>query len=296
MPAHGLSVIVPCHNEAGGIGPVLEKLLEVLETIERPCEVIVVDDGSTDGTAKAVDTAHCRLLRLDENRGYGGALKAGAREARYDLVAIIDADGTYPAEALPRMLELLEMPGAEADMVVGARRGANVAIPLIRKPAKWALTSLANYLARRRIPDLNSGLRIVRKPLWDRYERFYPDGFSLTTTITLAALTNGWRVKYHDIDYHHRVGASKIRPIRDTVGFTQLILRTVLYFDPLKVFVPAALALFALSVLVGAGSWALAKWMGIGQFMDVSTVVLFVAAVQMLAIGALADLITKRLE
>lgn len=226
------------------------------------------------------------------NRGYGAALKTGARLAKFDLIAITDADGTYPNEKLPELLAAM----GDADMIVGARTGKNVNVPLARRPAKWMITRLAIYLTGFHIPDLNSGLRIARRSLWEKFEYLFPDGFSLTTTITLAALTNRKKVKYVPIDYHHRVGNSKIRPIRHTIEFTQLIVRTVLYFNPLKVFVPVSLALFAASFIVGCGTWIMSRVFGEGQFMDVTTSLLFITAVQLLAIGALGDLISKRLK
>lgn len=290
----GLSVIVPCYNEVGAVGEVLTRLVATLAELDVPWEVIAVDDGSTDGTAEALAKLECRLVRHATNRGYGAAIRSGVGVARYDLLAITDADGTYPNEKLPGFYTRLREDESLA-MIVGARTTAGAQIPLVRRPAKWAIGQLANYLTGVRIPDTNSGLRVFRRELYERFSRFYPDGFSFTTTITLAALTNGYHVHYEPIDYFHRVGSSKIRPIRDTIGFTQLILRTVMYFNPLKVFVPASLALFVLSLIVGVGSLLLAKLAGVGQFMDVTTVVLFVSAIQMLAIGALADLITKRL-
>ena len=146
---------------------------------------------------------------------------------------ITDADGSYPAELIPVLLRDL----GEYDMVVGARVGEHVAIPLIRRPAKWFLRKLASYLAGRAIPDLNSGLRVMRKPLVTRFEHLLPSGFSFTTTITIAALCSGSLVRYCPIDYHKRIGESKIRPTH-TVEFLLLILRTIVYFNPLKVFIP----------------------------------------------------------
>lgn len=290
-PHPGLSVLIPCYNEAGALAGVLERLEVALAPLQGPREIIVIDDGSTDGSTAALERGRCRVLRHPVNRGYGAALKTGAEAAQYDTLVIADADGTYPLERIPDLLAALE--GAE--MVVAARTGPGAQIPLVRRPAKWALRRLAAYLAGTPIPDLNSGLRAIRRELWERYRGYYPDGFSLTTTITLAALTNGHAVRYVPIDYHARIGRSKIRPIHDTLAFTQLIVRTVLYFNPLKIFVPLSLVMMALGGLVGIGTLALQHALGIGQFMDVTTVVLIVTGVQLLAIGALADLITKRL-
>ncbi|GAB4544345.1 MAG: hypothetical protein Fur0020_13710 [Thermodesulfovibrionia bacterium] len=118
-----------------------------------------------------------------------------------------------------------------------------------------------------------------------------PDGFSFTTTITLAMLTNGYRVKYIPIDYHKREGKSKIRPIQDTLNFIQLIIRTILYFNPLRVFIPLSLSLVVLSFLV-----LLVSYLIFGKAMDVTFGVIMMAAVMVMAIGMLADLIDKRLK
>jgi hypothetical protein len=122
-------------------------------------------------------------------------------------------------------------------MVVGARVGESVNVPWERRPAKWFLNRLASYLAGRRLPDINSGLRLMRKSLVQRYEHLLPQGFSFTTTITLAAACNGHPVAYVPIDYHARLGKSKIR-VRHAYDFTLLIIRTIVFFNPLKVFLP----------------------------------------------------------
>ena len=283
---NGLSLIIPCYNEEDAIGPTLRACETALAAIGLPYEIIVVDDGSTDATAMRVDPERYRLIHNDTNLGYGASIKRAARAARYDRLVIVDADGTYPIDRLADLVERAD----DAEMVVGARVGADVQIPLMRRPAKWVLARLAAWLTGRRIPDLNSGFRVIDRTFFHRFEPFYSDGFSLTTTITLAALTNNCRIIYVPIAYHARVGRSKIRPIRDTLGFLQLIVRTVLYFNPLKIFLPVSLGLLLLSVLVAVVS-KLA-----GQLMDVSTVILFVAGLQLLMLGMLADLITRRIR
>jgi glycosyltransferase involved in cell wall biosynthesis len=286
----GISVLIPACNEEQSVRQTVEEIHETLVALGKPFEIVVIDDGSTDGTAEKASEAKCRLVQHSLNRGYGASLKTGAAEARFDVLVMTDADGTYPNKEIPRLLEALE----EVDMVVGARTGQKVQIPLLRRPAKWMITRLANYLSGHKIPDLNSGLRAIRRPLWDRYLRFFPDGFSLTTTITLAALTNGHRVNFIPVDYHTRSGKSKIRPIRDTINFVSLIVRTVLYFEPLKVFVPVSLALFLAGFIFGGTTFVLHHFFEIGLFWDTTTVLLVLASIQLLAIGALADLITKR--
>src|SRR5262249_22502084 len=155
-------------------------------------EIIVVDDGSKDKTRRAAEEAGAVVLRHPRNRGYGASLKTGITVAAYDVICITDADGTYPVERIPELLAELRT----ADMVVGARTGARVAIPLIRKPAKWVLNRLANYITSTKIPDLNSGLRLFRRDAALQYFHMLPDQFSFTTTITMAMLCDKYAVTY----------------------------------------------------------------------------------------------------
>jgi glycosyltransferase involved in cell wall biosynthesis len=226
-----------------------------------------------------------QLVSHELNKGYGAALKSGIRKSKYDIIAITDADGTYPIDEIPKLYEQMK----DCDMVVGARTGKKVKIPLMRRPAKWFLARLANYLAEYRIPDLNSGLRLFRKGDVTRLFGILPKGFSFTTTLTLAMLTNDMQVKFIPIDYMQRKGKSKIRPIRDTLNFIQLIVRTVLYFNPLKIFVPMALLLFLLSLGI-----FLYSTFAMERILDTTVSILFVASVQMLSIGMIADIIDKR--
>jgi len=276
-----VTLLIPAYNEERGIGPVL---LQV-KKLGLPGEILVVDDGSTDRTYEAAQVPGVTVLRHDVNRGYGQSLKTGILAAKHDIIVITDADGTYPNEDIAKLLGHMEY----YDMVVGARTGKTVKIPLIRKPAKKFLNLLANYLAGVDIPDLNSGLRVFRKSVAREFFNILPSGFSFTTTITLAMLSNGYRVKYVPIDYHQREGKSKIHPIRDTIGFTNLIVRTTLYFNPLKIFMPlSGIVLLAAIVLLVYSKFVL------GRVMDISVIVLLSAALQIAVIGMLADLIDKR--
>jgi len=174
-------------------------------------------------------------------------------------------------------------------MVVGARVSAGARIPVVRRPAKWVLRRLAEFLAFTDIPDLNSGFRVIRRAAIERFAAVLPDGFSFTTTITLAMLSSGFRVTYFPIDYRYRVGSSKIRPIADTAAFLALIVRTSLYFNPLRVFLPVALGFIAASALVAVLTWAFTD-----RLMDVTTVLLFVTGIQLLGLGLLADLVNRK--
>lgn len=231
----GLAVVIPAYNEEEGIVAAIDEVEGVMRSSGWAHEIIVVDDGSTDRTRERAESRGVQVIRFDANQGYGAALKAGFAASRFEWVAIIDADGTYPSAEIPRMLERLP----HNDMVVGARIGRNVHQSLARRPAKWLLRKFAGALAGREIPDLNSGLRIIRKSRVQQFAHILPQGFSFTTTITLALHSGGYPVAYVPIDYHKRVGQSKIRPFH-AVTFAFLILRTMMLFRPLRVLGPPA--------------------------------------------------------
>jgi len=287
-----ISVVIPVYNEEHGLEKTVGQMNELLGMVDGEIEVIFVDDGSSDASSEILgkfDNHRFKVIRHEVNKGYGAALKTGIKNAKYEHIAITDADCTYPTEKIPELVEVYEKGGY--DMVVGARKGESVQIPLVRKPAKWFLKCLAEYLTGRKIPDLNSGLRIMRKEVVEKFINILPDGFSFTTTITLAMLTNDHSVKYININYHYRRGDSKIRPVYDTINFIQLILRTTLYFNPLKIFVPLSLFFVASAFLVFILSWVF-----LDRIMDVSSGVLLMTAVIVMAIGMLAELIDKRMR
>jgi glycosyltransferase involved in cell wall biosynthesis len=281
---------VPAFNEKNGIATVLDQLCEILPNCGlKEFEIIVVDDGSSDGTADIASRYEgVTVIRHQTNRGYGAALKSGIRHAHYELVCITDADGTYPNRRIPDLIAACTE--GRYDMMVGARTGDSVAIPLIRRPAKWAIGRLANFVAGMSIPDFNSGLRVFRRDVVLKLFSILPDGFSFTTTITLAMLCNGYLVGYLPINYHARIGRSKIRPIQDTLNFSHLVLRIALYFVPLKVFLPLT-ALLLMVALV----WALCSTFVLGQLADVSTLVIAMTGLQVFVIGMLAELVNQRL-
>lgn len=242
-----VSVVIPAFNEVGHIADQIRSVRQVMEKTGWQFEIIVVDDGSSDGTGQRAVAEGVRVLRHRRNCGYGAALKRGIDAASYDWIFITDADGTYPSEAIPDLFA--EADGSE--MVVGARIGQTVQIPRLRRPAKWFLNRLASYLAGQYLPDLNSGFRLMRKDLVAAYRYLLPSGFSFTTTITLAAVCNDHQVVYVPINYYARLGESKIRPLH-AYDFTLLVLRTIVFFNPLKVFIPMGMLL----ALMGLGKFA----------------------------------------
>jgi glycosyltransferase involved in cell wall biosynthesis len=272
-----VSVVIPAFNEAGHIAAQVKDVERVMAASGWTYEILVVDDGSTDGTAEEALGTGVRVLRRKTNRGYGAALKAGVRAAQHPWILITDADGTYPVEHIPEMLVRSE----QNAMIVGARTGDSVKIQLARRPAKAFLRWLASYLAGRELPDINSGLRLMRKDLIQRYEHLLPDGFSFTTTITLASACNGHPVEYIPINYHARLGQSKIRP-RHAYDFTLLILRTIVFFNPLKVFIP----LGAVLALAGLLKFA---YDVVKDNLSESAVFALLAALIVWAVGLLAD-------
>ena len=276
-----LSIVIPAYNEAGAVGETVNRICAALSKLPTRFEVIVVDDGSTDGTRTAAELSGAVVLSSAENGGYGSALKRGMAASQSDYVAIIDADGTYPAESLVPMIELVQT----ADMVVGNRGAAMRNVPLIRRPAKWILNALANYLARRKIPDVNSGLRVFRRASLEKFIPLLPDGFSFTTTITLAMLCTKMRVVYFPIEYAKRTGSSKIRAT-DFFSFIGLLLRIVMLFEPLRIFMPLGGALLAIGLcklIYDITVWNLSE----------TAVFSFLGALIIWSIGLIADMIAR---
>ena len=279
-----VSIVIPAYNEERGIGRTLTQLSAVMKQQNVEYEIIVVDDGSTDGTAKAVRQQQgVRLVQHYSNRGYGAAIKTGIRQANHDWIAIIDADGTYPPSAIP----LLVAESDGYDMIIGARTEED--IPLVRRPAKWFLARLAEYLAETKIPDLNSGLRLFKKDIALSYFNILPSTFSFTITITIAFLSDHYLVRFVPIAYHKREGKSKIKPIQDSINFVQLILRTVMYFNPLKVLLPLSFLLLLLALIIGFYSLFTQ-----GRVMDITVLTLAMAAIQIAVIAMIADMIQKK--
>jgi len=283
-----LTVLLPTYNEQGAIAVVLEEIVHVLADLPLRSEILIIDDGSTDQTVRVAEqfAESCwlcpiRIVRCARRRGAGAARKVGIREARGEIVVMLDADGTYPAGAIPELLR--HFPAY--DQVNGARTSEQGTLPWLRGPAKWFIRKLASYLTGHAIPDLNTGLKAFKREAMLPWLWVVPDGFSCVTTMTLAFLTNGYAVKYVPTPYRRRIGQSKFRPIQDTLSYFNTVLRMVLYFRPLKVFLPLSGLVIGLGVLKSVLSFC---WTG---SMQESDIVVMTAGFMTCMLGLLAEVI-----
>lgn len=233
-----VSIVIPAYNEARAIAGTVKRVQEAFAESPHVCEVIVVDDGSKDDTGHAAYEAGATVVHHPYNIGYGNALLTGIRQARHDLVAITDADGTYPVDELPRLVsELLE---GQLDMLVGARRGKQYQGGLTKRVGRFFFKTWAEFTCGRSIPDINSGLRVMRRDMVLQYAPVLCGGFSFTTTITVIATLSHRFVGYRPIDYATRIGKSHVRYWRDTLRTAQILVMTILLFNPIKFYMPFA--------------------------------------------------------
>jgi glycosyltransferase involved in cell wall biosynthesis len=286
----GVTIVVPCYNEQDSVASTIQQIRDAMKESALPWEIIAVNDASTDATGERLDALagandQVKVVHAVMNRGYGASLKAGIALALYDRVVITDADGTYPNNRIPELIAILD----RADMAVGARIGANVNIPFVRRPVKWMLLRYARWLSRADIKDVNSGLRAVWTRHVHRVWSMLPSGFSFTTTITIALHVNQLHVVYLPIDYYKRVGTSSIRPVRDTARFFFLVLRSIMFFRPLQVFGAFGILLCLLGITVGI----IGLWLD-HRVPDVAAVSLFTTGVNFFGLGLLGDLVNSR--
>ena len=284
-----VSIIVPAYNEEQAIAAVLDRIREAMDASPYPYETLVVDDGSRDRTADIVRARPwARLVQHRRNLGAGAALSTGLAEARADILAITDSDGTYPVEDIPRLVDHLLT--HDHAMVVGARQREAGTMRWLRTPAKWFIRQLACYLTQTRIPDLNSGLRVFRREPAQALRGIYPPTHSWVSTITIGFLSNQESVAWLPIEYYPRKGRSHFHPIRDTYNYLSLVVRTVMYFNPLRIFLPLTTVLLAV-----AGAKLVRDLLTYRSFYVPSiTLMLFVTALQIGALGLLADLIVRK--
>jgi len=231
-----LSIVIPCYNEEAGIKNTIKDLIPY--AANNNWEIIVVNDGSNDKTGEILNAFNNDVIIIDHpyNKGYGASLKTGILQTKSKLVAFYDADGQHrPVDLLNLFNNLMNF-----DMLVG-QRGKESHQDWIRKPGKWVLSKIANYLTERQIPDLNSGLRIIKTDVIKKILHLLPQGFSFSTTSTIALMNFGFNVGYMPIIVNKRIGKSSVKQIKHGSQTIILILRLIVLFNPLKVFLPTSI-------------------------------------------------------
>jgi len=245
---------------------------------------VVVDDGSRDQTASVARQHGARVICHGENKGVGTARKTGIRSAEGEIIVMTDGDGTYPTGQIPVLLSYMD----RCDLCVGDRSCETGTLKLLRGPAKWIIRHIASYITGKKIYDLNSGLRAFHKATVLKFFDILPVGHSWVSTQTIAYLSSSLTVKYTPIDYHPRIGKSTFHPVSDSLQYFSLVVRTVMYFNPLKVFIPLAI------LFLGSGAGKL-LWEGpirSGPIKE-STIILITVGGLIGVMGLLADLIVK---
>jgi glycosyltransferase involved in cell wall biosynthesis len=239
-----VTVVLPAFNEGANIGAVVAALKQGAPWHE----VLVVDDGSVDGTGDAATTAGARVVKHPYNKGNGAAVKTAIRSATSEWIMVVDADGQHRLDDALRVVGRL----GEFDLVIGARDPRTQAT-IGRRLGNAILNGLASYLTERHVPDLTSGMRGARRAHLLEFIHLIPNGFSTPTTTTLAFLKAGYNVAFEPISARERIGTSKIRFASDGAKFLLILLKVITIYSPLRIFAPVS----ALAFTVGAayGAW-----------------------------------------
>ncbi len=278
-----ISVVIPAFNEEASIRSTIEHL-RALPAYDN-WELLVVDDGSSDRTAEVAAALSARVMRHPHNLGYGRALKTGIAAATYDTIVIMDADGTYDAGDIPQLLAAY---AGGFDMVVGRRSGVGQTESTFKTVLRWILTVLVEFTAGRRVPDVNSGLRVFSRTTIQPYFGQLCDTFSFTTSLTLAYMMTARFVNFVPISYGKRHGRSKVRLFRDALRTLQYIVQSILYYNPIKLFLLAA---FGTALLTAALAL-------VAVTVDSTTALIVLAiggaaAVLLFGLGLVADLLRQ---
>jgi glycosyltransferase involved in cell wall biosynthesis len=274
------SVVVPAYNEEEGISGLLEAV-KALDLFEK-YEFIIVDDGSTDQTAVLAKRYPVKVIRHSVNKGYGASLKTGVRRATTPLVITMDSDGQHDPAYIDTIVEML----AEYDMVIGERSATSFQVKS-RKSGKWLIRKTGEMLVGQKLPDYNSGLRGFHRDQIYNILHLMPNGFSFSTTSTLAYLKEGYNIGTFPIQVVERVGrASSVKFVRDGSKTFLLLFRIIMLFNPLKVFFPASLLFTATGAI-----WGINGYMFFGRFPN-SGIILITLGMFMFFFGLLADQIS----
>ncbi len=247
-----LTVIIPAYNEEQGIGQTLDMLIPVIKS--NNFQLIVVNDGSVDGTENIIKEKGVFLISHPYNKGYGSALKTGIMAANSPYIALYDADGQHNPQDLLNLWNNKE----NYDMLIGMR-GKDSHQEWIRKPGKWVIQKTANFLTGRKIPDLNSGLRIIKRERLIDKMHLFSETFSFSTTSTVAFMSLGYFVDYYPIKVNKRFGKSTIKQLKHGPSTLLLILRMVILYNPLKVFLPVSIIMFIIGILWGVYGYIIFK-------------------------------------
>jgi len=275
-----ISIIIPAYNEEAGLKPTLDKL--VSQPWIDDYEVIVVDDGSTDKTYEVAIEAGVRVARHNVNKGYGAALKTGIRKSRGEKVVMMDSDGQHDPSYIPKLVEMLE----DHDMVIGTRTADSHQVKT-RQAGKKVIRWVGEYLVEQKLPDYNSGFRGFDKHLVEMMLHIMPNGFSFSTTSTLAFLKEGYTIGTFPIVVNERKGrASNVKFLKDGPKTMMLILRIIMLFNPLKIFLPASM----IAILVGIG-YGIYGYLIAERFSN-GAIVLTILGMLLFFIGLVADQIS----
>ena len=273
-----VSVVIPARDESASIGDVVARVRAAV----AGAEVIVVDDGSTDGTGDLARKAGASVVRHPTARGNGASIKSGARRAQGEVLVFLDGDGQHDPADIPRLLEQVE---AGYDLVVAARGAASQA-NVWRLAANWLYNRLASWIVGARVMDLTSGFRAARAVPFRDFLDVYPNGFSCPTTSTMVFFRAGYSVAYVPVRVARREGSSHIRLLRDGSRFLLIIFRIGTLYSPLKIFGPLA------AFLATAGiSYYAYTYFGQGRFTNFSALLLM-SSVFVFLIGLVSEQIT----
>lgn len=282
-----ISIVIPARDESATIGQIVQRALEAVPG----AEVIVIDDGSTDGTGECARAAGARVIRQPYAKGNGAAIKTGARAARGEILVFLDADGQHDPADIPRLLEQIE---AGHDLVVGARSASSQSGPF-RLAGNWLYNALASWIVGQRVVDLTSGFRAARAEPFREFLDLYPNGFSYPTTSTLAFFRAGYSVGYVPIRAGRSASPSHINIVRDGSRFVVIIFRIGTLYSPLKVFAPVSALLFAVGAsYYGYTYFAEGRFTNFGALLFLSSVIVFMIGLVSEQITTLVYLQRKR--
>lgn len=281
-----VSIVLPIYNESLAVPEIINDIHNVMGQAHYSYEIIVVDDKSTDNSIDAIKNCkNINLIQRERRGGSGAARKTGILHAKGNIIVMLDADGTYDPNDIPRLLSLFP----EFDQVNGARMHEQGTVKLLRIPAKWFLRKLASYITQVDIPDLNTGFKAFKKDIMKNFIWLIPNGFSCVSTMTLAFLVNDFKVKWVPIEYYRRIGRSKFHPIKDTYNYLLTVIRICAYFDPLKIFIPLGAFFFFLGLVK---SFIDIFW-GYFQKTNFINIMFLLTGIFIWTIGILSDIIVR---